>query len=86
MRLLLVRSGGQDTARGERGALIVSLDALFRMSSNPFFPYLIGRIETLLSPAAAPSVPHLPWTPPSAAEPSGMSAEPELDDMDNEAP
>jgi hypothetical protein len=25
--------------------LIVSLDTLLRMSSNPFFPYLLGRIE-----------------------------------------
>ena len=36
---------GTIAARGERGALIVSLDALLRMSSNPFFPYLVGRIE-----------------------------------------
>ncbi len=31
--------------RGERGTLIVSLDALVRMSSNPFFSYLLERIE-----------------------------------------
>ena len=31
--------------RGERGTLIVSLDSLIRMSSNPFFPYLMERIE-----------------------------------------
>jgi alpha-beta hydrolase superfamily lysophospholipase len=36
---------GAIAPRGERGALVVSLDALLRMSSNPFFPYLIGRIE-----------------------------------------
>jgi hypothetical protein len=30
--------------RGERGILIISLDSLSRMSSNPFFPYLIERI------------------------------------------
>jgi alpha-beta hydrolase superfamily lysophospholipase len=36
---------GTIAARGEVGALIVSLDALLRMSSNPFFPYLLGRIE-----------------------------------------
>jgi alpha-beta hydrolase superfamily lysophospholipase len=36
---------GTIAARGERGALIVSLDSLLRMSSNPFFPYLIERIE-----------------------------------------
>jgi alpha-beta hydrolase superfamily lysophospholipase len=31
--------------RGERGALIVNLDSLLRLSSNPFFPYLMRRIE-----------------------------------------
>ena len=31
--------------RGERAALIISLDTLLRMSSNPFFPYLAERIE-----------------------------------------
>lgn len=36
---------GAIAPRGERGTLIVSLDALLRMSSNPFFPYLVGRIE-----------------------------------------
>jgi alpha-beta hydrolase superfamily lysophospholipase len=36
---------GTIAARGERGALIVSLDSLLRMSSNPFFSYLIGRVE-----------------------------------------
>ena len=30
--------------RGERGALIVSLDTLLRMSSNPFFTYVVERI------------------------------------------
>jgi alpha-beta hydrolase superfamily lysophospholipase len=39
---------GAVAARGERGALIVSMDSLLRMSSNPFFPYLVQRIgETL---------------------------------------
>jgi len=31
--------------RGERGLLIVSQDSLTRIASNPFFPYLLGRIE-----------------------------------------
>jgi len=31
--------------RGERGTLVVSVDALTRLSSNPFFPYLLERIE-----------------------------------------
>ncbi len=41
---------GAVAARGERGALIVSMDALLRMSSNPFFPYLLERIEETLAP------------------------------------
>lgn len=31
--------------RGERNVLIASLDALMRVASNPFFPYMLGRIE-----------------------------------------
>ena len=41
---------GAIAGRGERGTLIVSLDMLFRESSNPFFPYLLGRIEELVLP------------------------------------
>lgn len=36
---------GALAARGERGALVVSLDFLLRLSSNPFFPYVLQRIE-----------------------------------------
>jgi alpha-beta hydrolase superfamily lysophospholipase len=36
---------GSIAARGEVGALIVTLDSLIRMSSNPFFPYMLQRIE-----------------------------------------
>ena len=36
---------GAIAPRGERGVLIVNLDALLRVSSNPFFPYLMERIE-----------------------------------------
>ncbi|WP_295391678.1 alpha/beta hydrolase [uncultured Thiodictyon sp.] len=35
---------GSIAVRGERGVLIVSLDSLIRMSSNPFFPYLLDRV------------------------------------------
>jgi hypothetical protein len=31
--------------RGERDVLIASLDSLLRASSNPFFPYMIERID-----------------------------------------
>jgi hypothetical protein len=40
---------GAIAPRGERNTLIVSLDALIRMSSNPFFPYMIERIEDGIS-------------------------------------
>jgi alpha-beta hydrolase superfamily lysophospholipase len=44
---------GTVAPRGERGVLIVSLDSLLRMSSNPFFPYLLERIEEGI-PSGAP--------------------------------
>ncbi len=36
---------GAMATRGERGALVVSIDTLSRMSANPFFPYMLERIE-----------------------------------------
>jgi alpha-beta hydrolase superfamily lysophospholipase len=36
---------GSMAVRGERGTLIVDQDFLTRMSSNPFFPYMLERIE-----------------------------------------
>ncbi len=36
---------GAIATRGERGTLIVSIDSLSRMSSNPFFPFMMARIE-----------------------------------------
>ncbi|WP_127959649.1 alpha/beta hydrolase [Serratia microhaemolytica] len=44
---------GTFAARGERAVLVVGLDSLMRLSSNPFFPYMIKRIEqkiTLTAP------------------------------------
>jgi hypothetical protein len=32
--------------------LIVNLDALLRVSSNPFLPYMQERMQALMSPAA----------------------------------
>ena len=37
--------------RGERGVLIVNLDALLRVSSNPFLPYVEERMRSLMVPA-----------------------------------
>lgn len=36
---------GTLAARGESGALVVSMDQLMRVSSNPFYPYMLQRIE-----------------------------------------
>lgn len=68
---------GAIAPRGERNVLIASLDALLRASSNPFFPYMIERIDegiggrkyardrttaaTLPPPAAAAGEPSPGW-------------------------
>lgn len=44
---------GAIAARGERGLLVVSMDSLSRMSSNPFFPYIVERIDELTGRAKA---------------------------------
>ena len=41
---------GAVASRGERGTLIIGLDALMRIASNPFYPYLIERIDALVTP------------------------------------
>lgn len=41
---------GNIAARGEYGALVVGMDMLVRMSSNPFFAYLAQRVEAGLPP------------------------------------
>jgi alpha-beta hydrolase superfamily lysophospholipase len=45
---------GEISPRGERGTLIVSLDSLLRMSSNPFYPYMLARIEQTMGVKATP--------------------------------
>ncbi|WP_114238838.1 carboxylesterase [Dyella sp. C9] len=42
---------GTQAPRGERGALVLNLDAVLRISSNPFYPYVHDRIEEVI-PAA----------------------------------
>jgi hypothetical protein len=39
---------GSLATRGERGILIVSIDSLLRMASNPFFDFMIGKIEATI--------------------------------------
>jgi hypothetical protein len=43
--------------RGERGTLIVSLETLGRMTSNPFFPYVLERIDEGVSARRANVLP-----------------------------
>ncbi|TFW32541.1 alpha/beta hydrolase [Massilia horti] len=70
--------------RGERGALMVSLDSVFRISSNPFFPYLLARIdEVITEPARAANFPsggerHSVKAPAQAKDPG-------FDDMERKA-
>jgi alpha-beta hydrolase superfamily lysophospholipase len=42
---------GSLAAHGEVGVLIVSLDTLARLTWNPFFPYMLARIEETIGPA-----------------------------------
>lgn len=46
---------GAIAPRGERGVLIVNLDALLRASSNPFFPYILSRIEDVIPGSGKPA-------------------------------
>jgi alpha-beta hydrolase superfamily lysophospholipase len=49
---------GTMTTRGEVGVLILPLDSLIRVASNPFFPYMRERIEGYIGAgAAAPAKP-----------------------------
>ncbi len=73
---------GSLTARGERGGLILSLDELSRMQSNPFFPYLISRIGSLIGATAEPEPARLPWPgspTPALANPAGEGLPSETD-------
>jgi alpha-beta hydrolase superfamily lysophospholipase len=60
-------------ARGERGALIVDQDFLTRLPSNPFFPYLLARIEDGIEAPPAPSGRDI-VTPPPAGIPVRLEA------------
>ncbi|MBK7955114.1 MAG: alpha/beta hydrolase [Candidatus Accumulibacter sp.] len=42
-------------ARGERGTLVVDQDFLTRLSSNPFFPYLLERVDEGIKRPSGPT-------------------------------
>jgi alpha-beta hydrolase superfamily lysophospholipase len=48
---------GAMALRGETGTLIVSLDSLIRMSANPFFPFMLSRIEDGIGRPAGQAAP-----------------------------
>lgn len=51
---------GTQAPRGERGALVLNLDAVLRISSNPFYPYVHERVEQVIPPAPAAQAPPSP--------------------------
>jgi len=50
---------GAMQARGERGALIVDQDFLTRLLSNPFFSYVLDRVDDAISRPSGPSGHHI---------------------------
>jgi hypothetical protein len=64
---------GTMDARGERGALVVDQDFLTRLPSNPFFPYLLDRIDDGIDRPSGPSGHNIP-TPPSSDLPLRLRA------------
>jgi alpha-beta hydrolase superfamily lysophospholipase len=46
---------GAMDARGERGTLVVDQDFLTRLPSNPFFPYLLARVDDQIDRPSGPS-------------------------------
>jgi alpha-beta hydrolase superfamily lysophospholipase len=56
---------GAMDARGERGALVVDQDFLTRLSSNPFFPYLLARVEEGIDRPSGPTGRNLAATAPA---------------------
>jgi alpha-beta hydrolase superfamily lysophospholipase len=66
---------GSLAPRGERNVLIASLDSLLRASSNPFFPYMIERIDEGIEDRN-----------PTTKNADAHSLPPPSDETDNEAP
>jgi len=64
---------GAMSARGERGTLVVDQDFLTRLPSNPFFPYLLERVDEGISRPSGPTGRNLAATP-SAGIPVRLEA------------
>ncbi|MCP3707738.1 alpha/beta hydrolase [Paraburkholderia sp. CNPSo 3274] len=63
--------------RGERGTLILTLDSMFRIASNPFFPYLLQRIDERMGEMPPPVV----KSPPRAHETAAGQPDDFSDDL-----
>ena len=44
---------GAQAPRGERGGIILSMDGLLRVTANPFFPYMLKKMEDTMVAASA---------------------------------
>jgi alpha-beta hydrolase superfamily lysophospholipase len=66
---------GSLAPRGERNVLIASLDSLLRASSNPFFPYMIERIDEGIEGQST-----------KTQKPNALSSASSGDETDNDAP
>ena len=64
--------------RGERGALVVNMDFLSRVASNPFFPFMVERIEAGIRDPR----PKLQAGTPGPAKHYGKPQQPDEDDVE----
>lgn len=63
---------GAFTPRGERGALLVAPDAILRISSNPFFPYLLARAEAGIASTTVSATQAIATSPAALPTPSSQ--------------
>lgn len=60
---------GALATRGENGVLSISPAALARVSSNPFFPWMLGQIDSRMTPAPSATPAPVPAAAAAAARP-----------------
>lgn len=76
---------GAVVPRGERGALMISLDSMFRISSNPFFSYLLARIDEDIARAPHAGSAQTNGERRGTSEPQVPASDPEFDEMERRA-
>lgn len=74
--------------RGERGTLILTLDSMFRIASNPFFPYVLQRIDDGIGKMPPPVVQSPERSHETAAGQPDQAADelPELNEVGSDEP